>query len=84
MGNPPGGAGVILFLGEGFMGVVGVRGPETLNLDLLLFPAVVVVEDVGANEIRRCGIEFVERPSADIVSVLDTCDGGGGGVCGRP
>jgi hypothetical protein len=74
-------------------GVVGVRGPETLNLNLLLFiPFVVVVLDVimeddkeipvGANEIRRCGIEFVERPSADIVLVLDNCDpatGGGGG-----
>ena len=71
------------------MGVVGVRSPETLNLNLLFIPFVVVVFDVmeedipvGASEIRRCGIEFVERPSAELVLVLDNCDpatGGGGG-----
>ena len=72
------------------MGVIGVRSPETLNLLSISFVVVVVLimeenKDeipVGANEIRRCGIEFVERPSA--VLVLDNGDppatlGGGGG-----
>lgn len=72
------------------MGVLGVRSPETLNLNLFI-PFVVVVLDVimeedklvGANDIRRCGVEIIERLSADIVLVLDDCDpatGGGGGA----
>jgi hypothetical protein len=82
-GNPPevrAGVVLVLFLGEGLTGVVGVRSPETLNLNLLFVPfVVVVVLDVimkkGANEIQRCGVEFaVERPSADIVLVLDNYD----------
>ena len=67
------------------MGVIGVRSPETLNYNLFI-PFVVVVLDVmeeetpiGANEIRRCGVEFVDRPSADIVLVLDNCDPATGG-----
>ena len=89
IGNPPELRAGLPFPGEGLMGVVGVRSPETLNFNLFI-PFVVVVglmeeeSPVGANEIRRCGIEFVERPSADIVIVLvlDDCDpatGGGGG-----
>ena len=92
--NPPKArAGVLP--GEGLMGVVRDRSPETFNLNLLFIPFVVVVVlimeeykdeiPVGANEIQRCGIEFIERPSADIVIilVLNNCDppatGGGGG-----
>jgi hypothetical protein len=94
IGNPPevrAGVLLVLFPDEGLMGVVGVRSPETLNLNLFIPLVVVVLDDimeeevpVGANEIRRCGVEFVERPSADIVLVLvlDNCDpateGGGG------
>jgi len=87
IGNPPEvGAGVILLLlGDGVEGVVGVRGPETLNFNLFIPLAlvIVVVEEeetlVGAKEILRCGVELVERPSTDIVLDLDNCDPATGG-----
>jgi hypothetical protein len=38
---------------------------------------------VGPNEIRRCGVAFLERPGTDIVLIVDNCDlvtGGEGSV----
>ena len=86
IGNPPEvGAEVILLLGDGLRGVVGVRDPETLNFNLFIPFVVVVVVFVeeemhlDVNEIRRCTVELVERPSAEIVLDLDNCDPATGG-----